>query len=161
MLKQKEDSVFIILKTPIELFKFAILYSNDVYLILQVALRILFFVAVSKAHIFNHCKANLYGPTRMHNSVLNALDAYLKNQGFNVDIDISPTEINTSLRHDLIIRCSDPKKIFLINIKARTMTSSLSQRCVTRTRQNMLSLQLSYQKVQGKTLSQNTLSLDP
>ena len=70
-----------------------------------------------QAHIFNQCKANPHGPTRRHNSVLNALGAYLKNQGFNVDIDVSPTETNTSLRPDLIIRCPDLKKIFLIDIK--------------------------------------------
>ena len=49
--------------------------------------------------------------------MLNALGEFLRKIGFNVDIDVSPTDVNTSLRPDPIIRCPDMKKIFLIDVK--------------------------------------------
>ena len=59
LMQKRKDSAFIIPKTPIELFKFAISYGDDVFPNLQVALRILLSVAVSVAsceHSFSKLK---------------------------------------------------------------------------------------------------------
>ena len=49
LIQKRKDNAFIIPKTPIELFKFAISYGDDIFPNLQVALRILLSVAVSVA----------------------------------------------------------------------------------------------------------------
>jgi hypothetical protein len=69
----------------------------------------------TQAHIFNHC--TLEGATRKHNAGLYALGSHLRYLGFDVDIDVSPVEIETSLRPDLIIRDEKNKVTHLLDFK--------------------------------------------